>query len=147
MTLVIVAALAVLAAPRFFSTINYNRQVYADQVLNSIRYARKLAVATGGHIQVSLTATSITLQRRIEGGTCTSGTTFQPVIDPAMRTASYVKTAPGTVTLSASANWPIYFDGIGRALRASDCSVISTATVTVTGGNTVTVVGETGFIQ
>jgi MSHA pilin protein MshC len=148
MTLVIVGVLSVVAAPRFFSTITYQRQVYYDEVLNSIRYARTLAVASGTHIQVSLTSTSIMLQRRTEGGTCTTGTVFTNITDPAMRSTSYVKTAPGTITLSSSANWPIYFDGLGRAFRASNCTLLSpNATVTVSGGNTITILGETGFTQ
>lgn len=145
--LVIVGVMAVAAGPRFFSTIDYDRRVYYDEVLNSIRYARKLAVATNGHIQVSLTSTSITLQNRIEGSNCTTGTTFQPILDPANKTSGYVKTAPGSVTLTFSANWPIYFNGLGQAIRASDCSVVGTGTATIVGGNTVTVIGETGFVQ
>lgn len=147
MALVIVGVLAVAASSKSFSTIDYERRVYYDEVLNSVRYARKLAVATNSHIQVNLTSTSITLQNRIEGGSCASGTTFTPITDPATRTSGYVKAAPSTVTLTFSANWPIYFNGLGQAVRASDCSVISTGTITVVGGNAVTVVGETGFVQ
>lgn len=147
MALVIVGVLAVAAGSKFFSTIDYDRKVYYDEVLNSIRYARKLAVATGGHIQVNLTSTSMTLQNRTEGSNCTTGTTFQPILDPANKTSGYVKTAPSSVTLTFSANWPIYFNGLGQAIRASDCSVVTTGTVTVVSGNTVTVIGETGFVQ
>lgn len=147
MALVIVGVLAVAAGPKFFSTTAYDQRVYYDEVLNSVRYARKLAVATNSHIQVNLTSTSITLQYRTEGGSCASGTTFSPVTDPTNRTSGYVKTAPGGVTLTFSANWPLYFNGLGQAIRASDCSVVSTGTITVVGGNTVTVVGQTGFVQ
>jgi MSHA pilin protein MshC len=145
MALVIAGVLAVIAGPKFFSTVSYQRKVYYDQVLNSVRYARKLAVATNSYIQVDLTSTSITLRSRT-GSVCGSPT-FQAITDPANRTSGYVKAAPGSVTLSFSANWPIYFNGLGQALRASDCTVISTGTVTISGGNTVTVIGETGLVQ
>jgi len=147
MVLAIIAILAIEAVPRFFSTFTYNQQVYYDEVLNSLRYARKLAVGQGNHIQVSVTANSITLQRRIEGSACNTGTTFQPVTDPGTSTSGYVKTAPNGVTLTFSADWPIYFNGLGQAIRASNCSVIASDTITVVGGNTVTVLGETGFVQ
>ncbi len=146
MTMVIISALMILAGPRFFTTSTYQQQVYYDEVLNSLRFARTLAIGTGNHIQVTLTSSSITLQRRVEGSNCTSPT-FQPIEDPGTRTSGFVKTAPGVVTLNFSTNWPLYFNGLGQVFTASNCNEITTATVSIIGGNTVTVFGETGFIQ
>lgn len=146
-TMIIVAILTIAVYPRFFSILTYNQRVYYDEVLNSLRYARKLAMATGNHIQASLTPTSLLLQRRIEGSTCTSGTTFQPIIDPQFRTQNYLKVAPNNITLNFSAGWPIYFDGLGRALHAKDCSVIDFETINVVGGKMIKVFGETGYIE
>ncbi len=147
MVMVIVGILSAIAAPRFFALSSYQTMVFYDEVLNTIRYARKLAVASGQHYQISFTSNTITLQKRIEGSTCTTGTTFQGVNDPANRSNTYVKTAPGSVTVTTSANWPIYFDGLGQAFQASNCTVITTGTVSITGGNTLTLVGPTGFIK
>lgn len=147
MTMVIISALTVLAGPRFFSTAGYQQQVYYDQVLNSIRYARTLAIGTGNHIQVSLTNNSVTLQQRVEGSSCVVGTVLNSVQDPGTRASGFVKTAPGAVALSFSTNWPLYFNGLGQALTASNCTVVTTATVTIVGENTMTVFGETGFVQ
>lgn len=146
MILVIVGILSVAVVPRYFSTPTYNKQVFYDEIINSVRYARKLAVGSGTHVQVSVTSTSITLQRRTEGANCAAAT-FTAITDPATQSSGYVKQAPSGVTLTFSADWPIYFDGLGRALRASTCAVISSDTITVVGGNTTTVVGETGFVQ
>lgn len=146
MVIIIIGILSVSALPRFFSLSTYQQWVYYTEVLNSICYARKLAVASGTHVQVTLTATSIGLQRRIEGATCTAGTTFQPITDPAFRGASYLKAAPSGVTLTASSNWPLYFDSLGQAIRASDCTVVNADLVTV-GSRTITVIGATGFTQ
>lgn len=151
MILVIVGIMAVAVSSKSFSTLDYDRVVYYDQVLNSLRYARKLAIATNAHIQVDLTSTTITLRNRTEGSNCTTGTTFSAVTDPANRSVSgYVKTAPGSVTLTFSANWPIYFNGLGQAIGVSNCTVLTAGipgTLTVVGGKTVTVTGETGFVQ
>ena len=145
--LVIISVLSIIAVPIFFSTSTYQALTYHDELLNSIRYARKLAVATGGHFEVSLTSTSLTLQQRIEGSSCSNGTTFQAVVDPSNNSSGYVKNAPGSITLSSSSQWPIYFDGLGRANQASTCSTLSSnATITI-GSKTITVVGETGFAQ
>lgn len=142
----IIGFLSVIAAPRFFSTVSYQRQVYYDEILNSVRYARKLAVGSGSHIQISVTGNSITLQRRVEGGSCAAAT-FVAIPDPALNSLGYSKVAPTNVTLTFSSDWPIYFNGLGQALRASDCTVVNTDTITVVGGNTVTLVGQTGFVQ
>lgn len=154
LALVIIGVMSVIAGSKFFSATDYNRRVYYDEILNSIRYARKLAVATNSHIQVNLTSSSLTLLTRTEGASCAAAT-FYPtapnvaIIDPATRTTGYVKTAPGQVTLNFSAaNWPIYFNGLGQALLASNCSVLSSAsTVQIVNGNTITVTGETGLTQ
>jgi Tfp pilus assembly protein FimT len=145
--MVIISALMILAGPKFFSTSVYQQQVYYDQLLNSIRYARALAIGTGNHIQVSLTNSSITLQQRVEGSSCVTGTTFLPVLDPVTRSSGFVKNAPGAITINFSSNWPIYFNGLGQAFSATNCVVINAATVNVVGGNTLTVFGETGFVQ
>lgn len=147
MTMVIVVILSVSVVPRFFSTQEYQKRLYYDELLNSVRYARKLSIATGSHIQVLLTANSITLQRRVEGSSCTSGTTFEPIFDPANNTTGYVRTAPADLTLTFSGGWPLFFDGLGRGTMASDCSIITTQTINLTGGKTITVFGETGFVE
>ncbi len=147
MTLVIISILSVTALPRFFSTLTFQKSVYSAEILNTLRYARKLAVASGSHIQVTLTPTSIILQRRIEGPNCTTGTGFFPISDPADRSGTYVKQAPGAVSLTFTGNWPLYFDALGQATQASNCTVINNATVSIVGGDTVTVIGVTGFVQ
>jgi len=147
MVLVIVGILSATAVPRFFSVSTYQAGVFHDEILNSIRYARKLAVATGNHYQMSVTATTFTIQQRTEGTACNTGTTFQTIPDPANRASGYVKTAPGSITMTYSADWPIYFDGLGQASSASNCAVVVSDTISVSGANTITLIGETGFAK
>lgn len=146
-TIVIVGIMAVVAVPRFFSTSAYQSQVFHDQIISSIRYARKLAIATSNHYQMSVNSTAFTIQQRIEGSACNTGVTFQPITDPTNRGNGYVKTAPGDMTLTYSSDWPLYFDGLGRVYRASDCTQITTATISVSGAKTITLIGETGFSE
>lgn len=147
MVLVIISSFIILAGPRYFSTTPYNQQVFYDEVLNSVRYARKLAIGHNAHIQVSLTSNSITLQQRVEGSSCTVGTKLLPIIDPATHRVGYVKTLQGNVSITFSSNWPLYFNGLGQALKASNCTVINTDTISLVGGNTIKVFGETGVAQ
>jgi MSHA pilin protein MshC len=147
MVMVIVVILSVAVMPRFFSVLTYNRQVFSEEIMNSLRFARKLAVASGNHIQVTVTSDSITLQRRIKGSSCTVGTTFQPVVDPTSNITGFVRNAPANVILIPSSGWPIYFNSLGQAIRASDCMVSGNLTITIDNGETITLYGETGFVE
>lgn len=147
MTMVIVAILAVSAVPRFFSTQQYQKNLFAKELAGSIRYARKLAVATGARIQLSLSANTLTLSRRVEGSSCQVGTTFVPIFDPTTNGSGYTRPAPGDLTVTTSSDWPLYFDTLGRVHRASDCSVIDSQTISISDGKTVTIFGETGFVE
>jgi MSHA pilin protein MshC len=149
--LVLLAMLAMTGISLFFNPSHYNTRVFYDELLNSVKYARKLAVAQGARIQIDLTATTFTLRQRTEGLNCTTGTTFQPVVVPSSRATTYVKTAPSGVTLSPLLSF--YFDPLGRAFQVSGtsaCPLITSITVNVQGGgvtNTMTLTGETGFVQ
>ena len=144
----IVGVLAKVSTSLFFSLSTYNNQYYQDTVKNTIRYARKLAIGTGQLIYVSVTSSSITLQVMTPGGSCGVGRTFSNIMDPISNTSGYVRTAPGTTTLTYSADFPIYFNNVGQALKASNCAISSgLVTIGVTGLPTMTLYPQTGFIQ
>ncbi|MDE2088871.1 MAG: GspH/FimT family pseudopilin [Gammaproteobacteria bacterium] len=140
--LVIVAILALLAAPRFFAVSTFSERGFFDDALGAVRYAQKLAVASGCNVQVSLTATGYSL---MQPSGCTSGAYTQPVPNPGTGEASYTGQAPSGVTLSSTLS-PIVFDPLGQAENGA--GNVSGATITVTGGQTrqINVVGETGFV-
>lgn len=69
--LAIVGILAALAAPRFFGEQPYDDRAWFDEVAGSLRYAQKVAVATGCPVRVTLTATTYQLgQQSAAGGHC-----------------------------------------------------------------------------
>jgi MSHA pilin protein MshC len=139
MVVSIVAILAVNAVPKFLNTISISSGVYYKDVLESIRYAQKVAVGMGCDVQVSYTSTTITLNTR---SSCTSGSFTQNIKDPALSGSTFVRTAPSGTTLS-STTFPIYFDRLGQA-KNSASGIVSNASITV-GGTTINVVGETGY--
>jgi prepilin-type N-terminal cleavage/methylation domain-containing protein len=147
LVLMVIAILSAAAASKFSSVSTFNNQLYHDQVLNSIRYAQKLAVGMSTHIQVDLTSNTIQLRIRQEGGSCGSGTTFLPVFDPASGTYGYLKTAPTGTTIAAGAGWPIFFNSLGQAVQVSNCSTIANTYTLTAGGIGITVIGQTGFTQ
>jgi MSHA pilin protein MshC len=144
--------MAAIAIPRFTSISTFRARVYYDEVLNSLRYARKLAVGKNLHIQVDIAASSITLRQRTEGSNCTTGTTWTNLIDPETNVSPFVKSVPAGVTLSPVMS--LYFDGLGMAYlvsgTATSCGLISATTLNVTSSSlteTITITGETGYVQ
>ena len=147
----IITILAVILAPNSFLTSTYNQQLFYDSAVNNLRYARKLAIETGSHIQVDLTSNSMTLSRRTSILGCVNATV--PLVNPQFRQAPFTITALGNVTLTFSADWPLYFNSLGQVFRASDCQPVTAIsaggieTLTISGAPSITLWGETGFSQ
>lgn len=136
--LVIFGILAASAAPRFFSQSAFRESFFFQDVLAALRYAQKLAVASGCDVQVTVSASDYSLAQR---ASCRTGAFDQAVANPGTGESSYTNQAPAGTSLASSVS-PIIFDALGRALDAS--LTVADATVTV-GARSIDVVGETGF--
>ena len=137
-TIVIMGILAATAAPRFFERDALDERGYYEDTLAALRYAQKLAVATGCSVQATLTATNFTLNQHAT--TCTSGDFTGIVFDPSDPEKLYTKTAPAGLTLSPTTT--LTFNALGKV------SGIATP-ITLTGTEdtrSITVVAETGFV-
>ncbi len=135
--IVIMGILAGVAAPRFFTQDDFAERGYYEDTLAALRFAQKLAVATGCQVQVAITANSYTLK---QGSTCTSGVFTSDVFNPGNPGAPYTKQAPASLTLSPATT--LLFNGLGQASGV-------TTPITLTGMSTtrsITVVAETGFV-
>ncbi|WP_417791787.1 prepilin-type N-terminal cleavage/methylation domain-containing protein [Stutzerimonas xanthomarina] len=53
LVIVIIGILAAVVGPRFFDNRDFDERFYFEEVLSAVRYAQKLAVASGCYIQVS----------------------------------------------------------------------------------------------
>lgn len=147
-TLVIIALIAAVGAPRFFDINVFQQQGFFDETISAVRYAQKLAVATGCTVRVQITATGFTLYRH--GGTdasvCNTPPYDQAITDPSGNNApdssqDFKRTAPGSVTLTPSTNINFASDG-----SASDGSASPSVTISV-GSRTFKVIFATGFVQ
>jgi len=54
--LVIMGILAAVAGPRMFSNRVFRERGYADEIASSLRYARRIAIASGCNVQVTVNA-------------------------------------------------------------------------------------------
>lgn len=139
LVLALVAILSVIAAPRFANVLTFGTNTFFQETLNGIRYGQQLAVGMGCDVRVSVTGTTMSLDLR---SNCLTGNFTQAINDPVSKVAGYQKTAPSGVTI-ANSNFPIYFDPLGRAHDVNTGNIIN-ASLTI-GGNTLQVIGETGF--
>jgi MSHA pilin protein MshC len=140
--LVVIAILAVLAAvtaPRFFSVSDIEENFFYDDTLAALRYAQKLAIGTGCRVQVTVAANTYTLNLQ---NNCTGSSYTTSVIHPGTGESGYSNTAPGGTTLTSTAS-PIIFDALGRALNSG--GAVTDFTVTVGGALDIAIVGESGF--
>lgn len=119
LVIVLLATLGAVAGPRFFDTDSFDARRYADELSAALRYAQKVAVASGCPVRADIGAAGYGLfQQPAAGGHCdTSSTTF----DVPVRTASgepVQGSAPGDVTTTPAGS--IVFDALGRTNLGAD---------------------------
>lgn len=141
LTIILVSILSITIIPKFFSVVVFSQSLFTKQVLNVVSYAQTLAIGSGCHISVSVTATTVVLNLR---SACTTGTFTNIVYDPANVSNSFIKTAPKDVTI-ASTNFPIYFNSNGQALSVASGSAVN-ASLNINGA-IINITGATGMIS
>ena len=134
LVIVLAGILSAVAFPHFFDQKTYQQRGFYDEAASAIRYAQKVAVASGCDVQVSIAGGTYALDQHATS--CTSGAFTQPVPRPA-GSGDFIASVPSGITFSASPS-TFTFDSLGRA--SSD------VTVTV-GSRTFTVIGESGYVD
>lgn len=147
--MVLVGILAVVALPKYLTTTAFTGNFFYNDILTSIQYAQKYAVSTGCHIEVkpNFVTGSFILQR---AASCSSGAFTLAVFDPSTNQLGYSRQAPAHTSYSSANAFPIYFDSLGRAHATpssdtgADNGIIGTYTISIQ-GNTITIIGQTGY--
>ncbi len=133
MTMLVIGILAAVVGPRFFDRQVFDERLYYEESLAAVRYAQKLAIASGCLIQVSLNSSGYHLRR---ASSCSSGTYTSEVQRPDGQT-SFAAGLPDGVSLSSS-SFPVVFDSLGRPSAAASATL---------GDFTISVNAETGMVQ
>lgn len=139
LAIAVIGILAVVGGPRFFGTRTFEERLFFDETRSAVRFAQKLAVATGCEVQVTVAGNSWRVEQR---ASCDTGAFTQPVAHPGTGASGYAKTSPAGVALTADVS-PFRFDALGRARDAG--GVVTDVTLSV-GPRTFVVVGETGYV-
>ncbi len=127
--ILLLGILAAFALPRFVDLDTFRGSAAYNEVAAALRYAQKLAVASGCEVQVSISGNSYALQQR--ASSCTSGA-FATVSGHPVSSGS-----PANISLSSTPS-SFIFDAMGRSSAAVTVSV---------GGESISVVRETGYVD
>ncbi len=142
MVITILGILSVVATPNLFSTDIFKERAFFDDVLNGIRYAQQLAVATNCGVEVTIGSNAYAIERRKAAGNkggCpdSNDTVFNlGVLRPGSGETTYTGSESGMTLTSTENN--IIFNALG------DANV--DAVITVNGNRTITVVAVTGYV-
>ena len=127
--ILLLGILAVVAIPVFFNLNDYRTLAAYDEVAGAVRYAQKLAVASGCDVQVNISANSYALRQH--STSCSTG---------AFATITNHPVTSGTISGVGLASTPssFIFDALGRSSNA--------VTITV-GSESFNVIAETGYVD
>ena len=139
MVMVIIGIVAAVAVPRFFSTTTFQSRGFYDQVISTLRYAQKAAIAQRRLVCVTFPSTSRLVVRtaaNFSDVACNTDLKSPNGSYPAGQT-TYTVDAPSGVVLSGAA--PFNFDALGR-------TSVAVAPITV-GSYTINIDQETGYVR
>lgn len=133
MVMVIVGILATVAVPRFFSRNTFDSRGFYDQVIATLRYAQKAAIAQHRFVCVVFPANNSVTLRYGTANTCIDGTLASPSGTPYPLTSNQA-------SFSGGAPAPFNFNALGRPSASGVIAVNGYAT-------SITVEAETGYVH
>jgi MSHA pilin protein MshC len=119
MTIVIMGILAAVVGPRFFDRQVFDERLFFEESVAAVRYAQKLALASGCKIEVSLGAGGYRLRRAAD---CSSGAYTAEVQGPDGQAPFANTQIPSGVQVAAT-NFPVVFDSLGRPTQEARASI------------------------
>ena len=112
LVIVILGILGAVAAPRFFDNDAFSERAFFDEVGTALRYAQKVAVASGCRVRVTLTGNSYAVaQQASAGGTCDPLDTSFPLPALLADGSPLAGSAPSGTTLSPALSIVYFPDG------------------------------------
>ena len=137
--IVILGIVAAFAVPRFFDDRTFLQRGYFDELAAALKFAQKLAVASGCPVRVTIDAAGYEArQQAAQSGTCdTADTTWGTAV--ALADGQVLAgNVPMGITVAPAVT--MTFDALGRTDLGSDQSV-------TVGPFALTVIADSGFVQ
>lgn len=138
LVIVILATIGVLAGPRFFNNTAFDERGYYDELASALRYAQKVAVASGCRVAVDITANSYSLAQQAPlAGHCDPADASFPVAVRLSTGDVMSGSAPAGIT--AAPPMTIVYDPLGRTNLGADQNI-------TIGARTMTVQADSGLV-
>ena len=119
LVIVILATIGMLAGPRFFDNDAFDERGYYDELASALRYAQKVAVASGCRVAVDITVNTYALSQQAPlGGHCDPADAGFPVAVRLSTGDVVAGTAPGSITTAPSIT--IVYGALGQTNLAAD---------------------------
>lgn len=137
--IVILGIVSAVAAPRFFNDRTFMERGYYEELAAALRYAQKLAVASGCPVRVEVRADGYAAAQEDEGanGRCSSGSSWGTGV---VLTDGQLLAGATPLGVSASPAVTMIFNALGQTNLPGDQSIN-------VGPFSLTVTAESGFIQ
>ncbi len=137
--IVIIGIVAAFAAPRFFDDRTFLQRGYYEELVAALKYAQKLAVASGCPVRVVIDAGGYAARQQAEhSGTCNAGDTSWPTNVALADGDVLAGSSPLGVVVSPAVT--LTFDALGRPDLGSNQSIS-------VGPFALTVLAGSGFVQ
>lgn len=137
--IVILGIVAAFAVPRFFDDRTFLERGFYEELVAGLKYAQKLAVATGCPVRVVVDAAGYTARQQAEqGGTCNTADATWPTAVALADGEVLAGSAPFGVAASPAVT--LTFDALGRTSLGADQNIN-------VGPFALTVRADSGFIQ
>ena len=131
LVLVIIAILGAVAGPRFFDNSAFDERAYLDELASSLRYAQKVAVASGCRVRAEINASSYALtQQAPQAGHCDPADASFPL--PVLLSTGQTMSGSAPSGVVASPAVTIVYDALGRTnLAANQTLAVGPRTILV----------------
>ena len=138
LVVVILAIIGTLAGPRFFDNTSFDERAYYDELVSALRYAQKIAVASGCPVRVTIAPTSYALSQQSSlGGHCNPGDAAFPVTVRLSTGEAVTGTAPDNV--AAAPGITIVYNALGQTNLGANQSI-------AVGSRTLQVQADSGLV-
>jgi len=137
--IVIIGIVAAFAAPRFFNDRTFLQRGYYEELTAALKYAQKLAVASGCPVRVAINAAGYTARQQAAlSGSCNTSDASWPTAVALADGQVLAGNAPLGVSVSPVVT--LTFDALGRTNLGADQNI-------TVGPFALTVRADSGFVQ
>lgn len=138
LVIVILAILGTVAGPRFFDNSAFDERAYYDELVSALRYAQKVAIASGCSVRVNVGAASYALAQQVpQAGHCDPADLGFPT--PVRLSTGEIMSASAPVGVSTAPAVTLIYSPLGKTNFAAN------QTLSV-GSRTLTIQAESGLV-